>query len=633
MGREDRRHGERPPDDPDDALPRAHERAQRDAACGSTGRATWPRPATRCPRSSSTSPSATRAGLFDSSPLYKYRIHGRGRGALPGRRPRPRHPDLPAGPRPVHALVRRPRLRRRGRRHPPPRPRTSSCSPRPSRTSPTSSDLVGRLDVGDRGGLRRLGRARRPGPALARPAGVAGPGVADAALLRARRRRRSPRSRSTSRGPATPATSASRSGSRPATRSRVWDAVWAASRGRGVIPIGMTALYMARIEAGLVLLDVDFHSSRFAWTDADRTTPIELGLGWMFRDIATDDRAFIGRDAIRRELRRQDLALEADRARRRLARLRPDLRRGRASSRPRTTPRSRTSTTSTTTTCNQLGYATSQMYSPMLQRHIALARVPLDRADAGLAGQARAGGQPPLRVLRRRTSTRTAPLQPRAKDRLTCRRRRRHPDARARREGRADDDGRGAPDRGRDASPRRPDLRRDRHRRRPQRADERRLPGEGRPADAHPRAAPPRRRARRSPRSCGRASGSPRSRTPSACSGRTSSRTSSSSSTASCRSSCRRRSARWRTATTCSSARTTARTSRRSPATATHDADAYDAFNHDVEQGPARRSSRSSTRSRPTSSATTPRSSSRWPRSARASASSTRRSSTTRSGC
>jgi len=32
---------------------------------------------------------------------------------------------------------------------------------------------------------------------------------------------------------------------------------------------------------------------------------------------------------------------------------------------------------------NQLGYATSQMYSPMLQRHIALARVPLDRSTPG----------------------------------------------------------------------------------------------------------------------------------------------------------------------------------------------------------------------------------------------------------
>ena len=65
--------------------------------------------------------------------------------------------------------------------------------------------------------------------------------------------------------------------------------MWAASRGWGVVPIGMTALYMARIEAGLVLLDVDFHSSRFAWTDADKTTPTELGLGWMLRNLDADE--------------------------------------------------------------------------------------------------------------------------------------------------------------------------------------------------------------------------------------------------------------------------------------------------------------------------------------------------------
>ena len=75
---------------------------------------------------------------------------------------------------------------------------------------------------------------------------------------------------------------------------RVWDAVWDVSRGQGVIPFGMTALYMARIEAGLVLLDVDFHSSRFAWTDADKTTPVELGLGWMFRNLDADDRTSSG---------------------------------------------------------------------------------------------------------------------------------------------------------------------------------------------------------------------------------------------------------------------------------------------------------------------------------------------------
>ena len=162
----------------------------------------------------------------------------------------------------------------------------------------------------------------------------------------------------------------------------VWDAVWAASRGRGIVPIGMTALYMARIEAGLVLLDVDFHSSRFAWTDADRTTPIELGFGWMFRDLAADDRAFIGRDAIRREL--------ADKTSRwRLTGLVVDWREydriyDEAGLIP---PKDHTPIQDEyyiyDDDLRQLGYATSQMYSPILQRHIALARVPLDRLAPG----------------------------------------------------------------------------------------------------------------------------------------------------------------------------------------------------------------------------------------------------------
>ncbi len=181
---------------------------------------------------------------------------------------------------------------------------------------------------------------------------------------------------------------------------KVWDAVWEVSRGQGVIPFGMTALYMARIEAGLILLDVDFHSSRFAWTDADRSTPVELGLGWMFRGLdgegasggngATSDngangarrangRAFIGRDAIRREL-------EQKTSRWRLTGLVVDWRDydriyDEAGLIP---PKDHTPIQAEyyvyDDALNQLGYATSQMYSPMLQRHIALARVPLDLA-------------------------------------------------------------------------------------------------------------------------------------------------------------------------------------------------------------------------------------------------------------
>ncbi len=59
---------------------------------------------------------------------------------------------------------------------------------------------------------------------------------------------------------------------------------------------------MLRIEAGLPLIDVDFNNSRLVFTDHDRVTPKELGLGWMLKGV-DGDRAFIGRDSIVAELR------------------------------------------------------------------------------------------------------------------------------------------------------------------------------------------------------------------------------------------------------------------------------------------------------------------------------------------
>jgi glycine cleavage system T protein (aminomethyltransferase) len=162
----------------------------------------------------------------------------------------------------------------------------------------------------------------------------------------------------------------------------VWDAVSVAASGQGVIPFGMIALYMARIEAGLLLLDVDFGSSRFAWTDANRSSLIELGLGWMVRNLATDDRAFIGRPALERELRDKT-------SRWKLTGLVLDWRdydrhyddAGLIPPKDHTPIQDEYYVYDDAGT--QLGYATSLMYSPMLQRHIALARVPLDRTKPG----------------------------------------------------------------------------------------------------------------------------------------------------------------------------------------------------------------------------------------------------------
>ena len=81
----------------------------------------------------------------------------------------------------------------------------------------------------------------------------------------------------------------------------VWNALMDSGAGYNITPIGTTALKMARVEAGLLLMDVDFSSSRYSWVDAQRETPLELGWNWMFRGLAKDDRNFVGRAAIEKE--------------------------------------------------------------------------------------------------------------------------------------------------------------------------------------------------------------------------------------------------------------------------------------------------------------------------------------------
>ncbi len=162
----------------------------------------------------------------------------------------------------------------------------------------------------------------------------------------------------------------------------VWDTLWDSMDGHGVLPFGLAALYMLRIEAGLLLLEADFDSSRFAWNDAHRSTPIELGWTWMFKDLKTDDRAFIGRKALEREI--------ADKTSRWAMRgLIVDWRDyDRVYNDAGLIPPKDHAPVIEDWLCydddyEQVGYATSFMYSPMLQRHIAIARVRPDFAKLG----------------------------------------------------------------------------------------------------------------------------------------------------------------------------------------------------------------------------------------------------------
>ncbi len=166
----------------------------------------------------------------------------------------------------------------------------------------------------------------------------------------------------------------------------VWDGLMNAGAGFNITPIGTTALKMARVEAGLLLLGVDFHSARWAWVDAQRETPLELGWDWMFRQLARDDRDFIGRAAIESEIRQKSsrwttvgLAVDWHDYERiyRAAGIRPpkhELYRETTMSIYRRGDRP----------WDYAGYASSFLFSSLLQKPLAIAKLPLDLAQAGM---------------------------------------------------------------------------------------------------------------------------------------------------------------------------------------------------------------------------------------------------------
>lgn len=93
----------------------------------------------------------------------------------------------------------------------------------------------------------------------------------------------------------------------------VWDALAEAGRAFDLHAAGMLALDVARIEAGLLLIDVDFHGSRKALIEAHKYSPFELG---MARLVDLDKGPFVGRKALveeqRRGVRRQIVGLALD---------------------------------------------------------------------------------------------------------------------------------------------------------------------------------------------------------------------------------------------------------------------------------------------------------------------------------
>jgi aminomethyltransferase len=82
---------------------------------------------------------------------------------------------------------------------------------------------------------------------------------------------------------------------------KVWDAVMDAGRRFDIHPTGILALDVARIEAGLILADVDYVSSKKALIESQKYTPSEIGLGKL---VHLEKDNFIGKQALLEEKKR-----------------------------------------------------------------------------------------------------------------------------------------------------------------------------------------------------------------------------------------------------------------------------------------------------------------------------------------
>jgi aminomethyltransferase len=93
----------------------------------------------------------------------------------------------------------------------------------------------------------------------------------------------------------------------------VWDALMEGGRAFDIHAAGMLALDVARIEAGLLLIDVDFNGSKKALVEPQKYTPYEMGLG---RLVSLDKARYVGQSALAAEHARgharQIVGLEID---------------------------------------------------------------------------------------------------------------------------------------------------------------------------------------------------------------------------------------------------------------------------------------------------------------------------------
>jgi len=82
---------------------------------------------------------------------------------------------------------------------------------------------------------------------------------------------------------------------RPDDAEEIWDATMALAPDYKMRPCGLVALDMTRIEAGLLQIDAEFISAKQTLFEVQTISPLELGVGWMCK---LDGDFFVGRDAL-----------------------------------------------------------------------------------------------------------------------------------------------------------------------------------------------------------------------------------------------------------------------------------------------------------------------------------------------
>jgi aminomethyltransferase len=158
---------------------------------------------------------------------------------------------------------------------------------------------------------------------------------------------------------------------------KVWDAVMETGKRFDIHAAGMLALDVARIEAGLLLIEVDYTSSKKALIPSQKYSPYELGFGKM---VHLNKENFIGKAALEQDQKqgvaRQFVGLEIDwtevEARYETFGLTP-------------AAPSQASRVAVPVYCGekQVGKATSTTWSPVLKKMIALASIETSHAKLG----------------------------------------------------------------------------------------------------------------------------------------------------------------------------------------------------------------------------------------------------------